>query len=352
VYHYLVSEKSRIGELLLLQEKIDPWVLSRALKEQAEAAVPLRLVSLLVSRALLDPDDGALILSEQLGYAAALQRHLERREREVLELLPPQLGSRWVCLPLARARTGSVVVVARDPTPILAAALGHAMKCEVVLAVTPAVQLERIVRSVYGVPGAPEDPLPDTQAPTMTDLGEVRPEDETPLPIRRARTVSYMFKGGPDLLRSPGVQGPIENTLLEIDRAITASAVERLVMAYVARRFASALLARVETSRAVGLRGHNLAGPPSVVIPLAPTSMLGLAHQTRRVITEEPDMPAQQLLRDALGTPTAAAPVIASGEVVAVLVVGEVIDGSQQDAVTEIDRLVDALGAAYDRFSR
>src|SRR5690349_19513549 len=105
----------------------------------------MRLVSLLVSRALLDPDDGALILSEQLGYAAALQRHLERRERDVLELLPAQLGSRWVCLPLARARTGSVVVVTRDPTPILAAALGHAMKCEVVLAVTPAVQLERMV---------------------------------------------------------------------------------------------------------------------------------------------------------------------------------------------------------------
>lgn len=314
--------------------------------------MPLRLVSLLVGRAQLDADDGALILSEQLGYAAALQRHLERREPDVLELLPAQLGSRWVCLPLARSRTGAIVVVARDPTPILAAALEHAMSSTVVLAVTPSVQLERMVRAAYGVPGAPEDPLPDTRQPTLTDIGDVRLEDDTPLPIRRARTVSYMFKGSPDLLRTPAVQGPIENTLLEIDRAITVSAVERLVMAYAAQRFASALLARIDGARVVGVRGNNLGGPASVAIPLSPTSMLSRAHETRRVISEAPDTPTQQSLRDVLGTPTAAAPVIASGDVVAVLAVGEVIDGTQQDAVAELDRLVDALGAAYDRFSR
>jgi hypothetical protein len=44
--------------------------------------------------------------------------------------------------------------------------------------------------------------------------------------------------------------------------------------------------------------------------------------------------------------------VVASGEVVAVLVVGDVIEGVPADAVGELDRLVDALGAAYDRFSR
>src|SRR5690606_9609663 len=139
-------------------------------------------------RAQLDPDDGALILSEQLGYPAALQRHLERRDPEVLGLLPPQLGSRWVVVPLARARTGAIVVVARDPTPILSAALEHAMRSSVVLAVTPSIQLERMLRAVYGVPGAPEDPLPNTATPTLSDIGEVRLEDETPLPIRRART--------------------------------------------------------------------------------------------------------------------------------------------------------------------
>src|SRR5690606_29625523 len=145
---YLVAETVRIGELLLLKEKIEPWLLAHTLKEQAASGGAMRLISMLVSRAQLDPDDGALILSEQLGYPAALQRHLERRDPEVLGLLPPQLGSRWVVVPLARARTGAIVVVARDPTPILSAALEHAMRSSVVLAVTPSIQLERMVRAV------------------------------------------------------------------------------------------------------------------------------------------------------------------------------------------------------------
>ncbi len=356
VYHYRVSEKLRIGELLLLQEKIDPWKLSHALKEQAESATPQRLISMLVSRAHFDLDEGALLLSEQLGYPAALQRHLERRESAVLDLLPPQLGSRWVVLPLVRARTGAIVVVARDPSPILTAALEHAMKSTVVLAVTPSVQLERMVRSAYGVPGDPEAPLPDTIAPTLSDIGEIRVEDETPLPVRRARTVSYMLKGPPDLLRTAAVHGPIENTLLEIDRAITAAAVERLVMAYIAKRWATGLLARIDHDRthAIGLRGHgsSLGRPDAISVTLATPSMLSLAHDTRRVITDSPDSSAQQALREVLGAPSAAAPVIASGVVVAVVVVGEVIDGTAQAVVAELDRLVDALGAAYDRFSR
>ncbi len=342
----------RIGELLLLQEKIDPWLLSHTLKEQAESGRPQRLISMFVSRAQLDLDDGALLLSEQLGYPAALQRHLERREADVLELLPYQLGSRWACLPLARARTGAIVVLARDPTPILAAALEHAMRSNVVLAVAPSVQVERIVRAVYGVPGAPEDPLPDTAQPTLSDIGEVRLEDETPLPIRRARTVSLMFKGLPDLLRTPQTPGLLDTTLFEVDRAVTAAAVERIVMAYVAGRWQSALLFRIDDDDAIGLRGHGIARMQEISVPLSEPSLLSLAYQARRVVSAGSDVPPHPVLDDVLGHPTAAAPVLAAAAVRAVLVVGDVSEGAPQDAVAELDRLVDALGAAYDRFSR
>jgi hypothetical protein len=343
----------RIGEMLLLQEKIDPWLLSHTLKEQAESGNQQRLISMFVSRAQLDLDEGALLLSEQLGYPAALQRHLERREREVLELLPYQLGARWVCLPLARARTGAIVVLARDPTPILAAALEHAMRSSVVLAVAPNLQVERMVRAVYGVPGAPEDPLPDTAQPTLSDIGEVRIEDETPLPIRRARTVSLMFKGLPDLLRTAQqVPGLLETTLLEIDRAVTAAAVERLVMAYVAGRWKSALLFRIEDENAIGLRGHGIASSQEISVSLSEPSLLSLAYQARRVVSAGSDVPPHPVLDDVLGHPTAAAPVLAAAAVRAVLVVGDVSEGAPQDAGAELDRLVDALGAAYDRFSR
>jgi len=112
-----VLDRPRIGEMLLLEERIDPWVLSTALKEQP--ATRQRLVSLLVHRALLDHDEGAMLLSQQLGYSAAMQRHIERRDPDVLRRVPAEIGARWVVMPLAVSRTGQLIVLARDPTAVL-----------------------------------------------------------------------------------------------------------------------------------------------------------------------------------------------------------------------------------------
>jgi len=343
----------KIGELLLLRERIDPWVLSHALKEQTHTRQ--RIVSMLISRALLDPDEGAMLLSDQLGYPAALQRHLERRDPSVLELLPPQLGSRWVVLPLAYARTGAVVVVARDPTPILSAALEHAMRASIVLSVTPSVQLERLVRAAYGGTGAPEDPLPQ-YSPSLSDIGQMRLEDDTPLPRQRGRSVSYMFSV-PELPERAAVQvSALDTTLAEIDRAITFSAVERLVMAYAQKRWRAALLMKVHGVKAIGMRGHGarLPEPEQVTLPLSGPSMLSIARDTRHPTRHAPASDIQDELHTLLGLPRApvAAPVLAGDEVEAVLVVGDVIDGNANDSLAEVDRLPDALRAAFVRFSR
>jgi hypothetical protein len=341
----------RIGELLLLQEKIDPWVLTNTLKEQPYTRQ--RLVSLLISRAHLDPDEGALVLSEQLGYPAAMQRHLERRDPALLELVPPQLGSTWVVLPLGYAKTGALIVVSRDPTPILSAALEHITRKSVLLSVTPAVQLERLVRAAYGGAGSPDEPLPSSP-PTLSDIGNVRLEDATPLPIRRARTVSYMFEGMPQLpVRAPQQVAAIETTLDEIDKALTAQAAERYVMAYVAKRWQAGLLARLEGDFAVGVRGHGseLEQPTSVKVPLAEPSLVAVAAGSRHTTRDAPDSDTQTHLGILLGNPAtpAAAPIIVGKRVEAVLVVGDPIAGT---SLAELDRLVDALGAAYARFSR
>ncbi|HUS28263.1 MAG TPA: hypothetical protein VMZ53_07135 [Kofleriaceae bacterium] len=351
VYHYQVSDKMRIGELLLLQEKIDPWVLTNTLKEQPYTRQ--RLVSLLISRAHLDPDDGALILSEQLGYPAAMQRHLERRDPSLLTLVPPQLGSTWVVLPLGYAKTGALIVVSRDPTPILSAALEHIVRKSVLLAVTPAVQLERLVRAAYGGAGTPDEPLPHSP-PTLSDIGHVQLEDATPLPVRRARTVSYMFDGPPQLpVRAPHHVAPIETTLREVDNAITAHAAERHVMAYAAKRWRTALLVRLERDFAIGVRGHGpeLEHPEQVRVPLREPSLVSAAAGSRRATQESPSSDTQTHLRVLLGSPAtpAAAPIIVGTQVEAVLAVGDPIDHA---TLAELDRLVDALGAAYSRFAR
>jgi hypothetical protein len=343
----------RVGEMLLLQERIDPWMLTRMLKEQA--GTRQRLVSLLVSRALLELDEGAEILSEQLGYPAAMQRHLERRDPSLVDALPAELGGRWVVLPLGRARTGALIVCARDPSPILQAALEHATGQSIVLAVTPAFQLERLVRAAYGLTAAPEEPLPQI-APTVHDIGDFRLEDTPPPKGRRPRTVSDVFiRTDPELpptrVRAP--LAPLEATLAEIDRALNAAAVERLVMAHAARRWTSALLCIVSGDEAIGHRGSNVADVERVAIPIGSLSSLRIAHDTRRATAATPSSPAQRELCTALANAhrPVVTPVIVENHVVALLAVGDPLDGPR-DSIPELDQLADALGAAYARFGR
>ncbi len=260
-------------------------------------------------------------------------------------------------LPLSRARTGAVVVLARDPTPILSAALEHAMRTPVVLAVTPSVQLERLVRATYGLAGEPDEPLPESP-PSLSDLGSVRLEDTTPPPmVRRGRTVSYMFKELPELpVRAPQPVAPIDATLHEIDRAITAAAVEHLVMSYAAKRWRAALLVRVDGPDAIVVRGHggNLFAPNRLTLELAPPSMVTIARNTRHPTTHIPGTPNQDRLHELLGLPRApaAAPVIVGDRVDSVIAVGDIVGGTANESLAELDRLADALGGAYARFSR
>ena len=355
-YHYRVPGKMRIGELLLLQERIDPWVLTNTLKEQATTRQ--RLVSILVNRAQLEHDEGAMVLSEQLGYPAAMQRHLERRDRALLSEIPPELGGRWVVLPMARAKTGALVVCARDPSPILQSALEHALRQNVILAVTPAIALERLVRAAYGLT-APEqemEPLPDLP-PTVSDIGDFRIED-TPPPLRRPRTVSDMFllNREPELppARTRTPIAPLEAALADVDRVHNSAAVERMILAYAAKRWASALLLIVTGDELIGHKAHNVANVERVAIPLGALSMLRIAHDTRRATVARPASQVQGQLSGLLGmaqTP-AAAPVIVENRVVAVLAVGDPLPDGPRDPLPELDQLVDALAAAYLRFGR
>src|SRR3569623_3003150 len=101
-----------------------------------------------------------------------MERHLARRDDQLLSIVPHELGARWVVLPIARAKNGAIVVCARGPSPILQSALAHAIKEQVILAVTPAIVLDRLVRAAYGLsdPAREDAPLPDSP-PSMHAIG-------------------------------------------------------------------------------------------------------------------------------------------------------------------------------------
>ncbi|MBA3818995.1 MAG: hypothetical protein H0X17_08900 [Deltaproteobacteria bacterium] len=351
------SNRMRIGEILLLREDVDALALSQTVREQALTGQ--RLVSILISRALIDSDVASLALSEQTGFPAALQRHLEARDEAVVYDVPAQLGRTWVVVPIGVASSGDLVVVARDPTPILAAALEHATGKPIRLAVAPAIHVERLVRSVYGAPGSAGVPLPSAP-PSLSDIGEALVGVAKPhVGPARARTVSSVFTGKQDSgpIKAPmRTTNALEITLQEMDKAFSVLAVERLVMGYVAQRWSAALLVKIVGATAVGHGGHgsHLGVADSITLPLTFPSLLQVAHDERRTTIDAADSPVQQHLLSLLGHPQVAiaAPVECRNEVQAVLVVGDEVASRQRESIVELDRLADALGAAYDRFSR
>ncbi len=321
----------------------------------------MRLVSLLISRAQLDPDDGALALAEQLDYPAALQRHLERRDPSTRNDIPRELVQRWHVVPVARTREGQLLTVARDPTPMLAAALEHATRTPIVLAVSPAINIERLIRSIYGLDGSIADApsAPASAAPSIADIGEVRVSRDMARSLRSSRTVSRTYDMGddPELppLRRTAAEAPLEATLAAIDRAITLVAVERLVIAYAASRWHAALLLTVADGKAIGRRGHGdrLTSPGTIALELGMPSLLRRAIDHRGVTSDAPASVVQMQLNYLLGDATApaAAPIFVDRQLHAMFVVGDPRASGPASSISDLVRLVDGLSAAHERFS-
>lgn len=157
--------RAPIGEILIRHEHLRPRELERLLTEDRKH----RLVSLLILRAEIEIDDATLALSEQSGYPAALERHLEQRDGALARTFPQGLMRNFGVVPLTRTAGGALVVVARDPSPALAEALRGELGTPIELAIAPAIFLERLIqRLAGGVPSAlpPELPAIDQPPPT------------------------------------------------------------------------------------------------------------------------------------------------------------------------------------------
>jgi hypothetical protein len=356
-----VASKVRIGEVLIRRESLDATVLLQALRNPPRH--PMRLVSSLILSAQLDPEAGALALAEQSGYPVALERHLEHRDPAVKDLVPVELVRQWCVVPLGRTSNGRLVTIACDPTTYLHAALEHATRTPITLAIAPVIHVERLIRSVYGV--EPEVPRhQDHMAqPSSSDIGDVKVSVDVERQLREAaRATSRPFRidDAPELPRrrpTGNTQTPIDTTLTQIDQAVTMSAVERLIMSCAASRWQAALLMLVvDDARAVGHRGHGalLGAPETLVLPLDAPSIVRRAIEVRGATADAPRSEQQTWLEHLLGDATTpvAAPIFVANRLHGVFIVGDPRRDHLEKSLADAGRLVDGLAGAYERFSR
>ena len=88
----------RIGEILLEHAWVSRQLLERALAQHAARGT--RVCSWLVEQGAIDSDTASRALGEQHGVAAALERHLDRRDRSLAALLPAASAQLYTALPL------------------------------------------------------------------------------------------------------------------------------------------------------------------------------------------------------------------------------------------------------------
>lgn len=137
----------RIGEILLSHAWCGEDDLALALVEQRLAG--RRTCSLLIVRGALEPDNAARALGEQFGCAAALQKHLEHRDRALAKLLPANVARAHHALPIGRLRDGELIICVRDPKPEMQAMFERIVQKPVVIAVASAHSLEPIIEMTY-----------------------------------------------------------------------------------------------------------------------------------------------------------------------------------------------------------
>ncbi len=402
----------RIGELLVEQHKLRQSDLTRALSEKPANK---RLCSFLIAKGLVEFDDASRALGEQRRTASALAKHLAGRDPKLAALIPAELGRGSCALPIGKSSKGALVVCVRDPAPALLAALKQAVSSEIVMVIAPASRLESLVAEAYGSssaeeldidfdlgldapvpprtvtpqsfplprtyskPSMPQPPMPDMSALdpesirlALTDLDDERVEKDptqsgqfkipgtlppapqpitTPPPLGALAAGSTLGRKRPP--STPTRPMTFESLQLSLDNASTRESATDLVLSFVATRWAAGLVLAIRDRAAIGYRGHAVDAPESVTVSLGSPSTVQRAVQTRFVSVEAPAGVGQSTLTHALGGPSspAAAPVVVAGQAVAVIAVGDPLDGAQarDSAAADLAMLAEALGGAYKR---
>jgi hypothetical protein len=362
----------KIGELLLQRGWLDWETIALAIGDKGE----LRLCSYLVQRGILDFDQASRALGELHGSAAALRRHLEGRDESLADLLPDELAKKLCAIPIGRLGNGDLIVCVRDPSPTLRAKLARVLDEEPVLAVAPALYLERIVEQAY----APreldaseleeaEDEVPELDLPLddevsasdiPIDIDEPIVTTKRPRRPSKKRALSVVvpvLEAAP--LRPATERDPLETAIAAFRDIDELEWLFDITMQYVTKCWTASLLLTLREKRAIGVRGHGPGVKPNTiktfVVDIAEVALLEMARTEKRTLVDEHPQKSgseDELLATTLGVweVPIVAPLVKGDRVEHVLVLGEPAGKSREDALVDLGLLVEALTEALARF--
>ena len=298
----------RIGDILRTDGVITAGDLDAALSEQlvtrsSDASAP-RLGSILYQRGLVPADVIARALARQHAVPAALGRHLEQRDPLLAARVPAELARRFVALPVAQTRSDdafALIVCMRDPTdPAAIELISRAARMPIVAAVACEAVLAPLVNEVYAGGDAVEEfdvdmeesgpilsePIPPID-PLTSGTFQLVGLDEAGV-ARDETQVAQTTQRPSGRLQIPGLahDAPtLDGALARIAQTAHRDDVADAAIAYLATRWAAAVVMVVRDGLALGHRGFGGALTPAsveaIVVPLNQPSVLRTAHDRK-----------------------------------------------------------------------
>lgn len=156
--------------------------------------------------------------------------------------------------------------------------------------------------------------------------------------------------------REFAARGPsIRETLAELATSTSRDDATEIAMAFVAMRWSASIMFSIKEGAALGHRGHgpNLTAATiqAATIPLSAPSIVGAAHDAKKLVAAAGSGAIQARLTTMLGFPDTpvAAPILVAGKVASILAVGDPVGDPIGTDRTELEKLCAALGAAFAR---
>ena len=368
----------RLGELLIAANVLTTHQVDEALRAQVMWGA--RLGTSLVELGYLDLDGISNALGYQHGLPAALASHFDRADRELQRQLAANHAERFACIPLMRVGKRAVAIAVASPLDAKALAIiADELGVEpdrVIVSIAPELRVRYALEHVYQIPrpqrflrapGAPRAPQVHVVVPGHAAPAPLEPP---PLPVRartdtgdRRRYVQDVNDSGPmkpmpERDRSGGVSVDPAALLARIEAAEDREQLARYATVAVDR-----LEPMTEVAVVLALRGAVAANMttfhrdaielPSIAIPTGLPSVVAAALRVKRLVhaTVDKQTDLDRKLLAAVGLASVdllAAPVLASGRVVAVLVVATVAM-TNPDAINAIAA---AAGKGLERLMR
>jgi hypothetical protein len=285
--------------------------------------------------------------------------------------LPATLARGRVALPIGRLRSGTLLIVVRDPSAALKATLARAAGEEIALAVAPAHYLEQLVLEAYPRNSdaaivldsellEDEDAAASLELDIVVDEAPVPADDlaldiDTQPPMVASRALPVSIK--PVASAKPAARDSLEAALAGCKDCDDLAWMLDVTEPYLSAQWSAWLLLEIRDQRAVGVRGHGKRLKPAsvrtFVVTIEDAAMVRLARDDKRTIDEVPVDPGSEheSIVDALDRPErlVAAPLVKGSAVSHVLIVGEPVGAEREDALVDLGMLVETMSEALSR---